>query len=83
MNDLDTGKKLPINVFLSLLPLPISFFATRHLPTPKHVIFTLSQYIGPSLSCQVLLLPPALFIYFPNTQSQHQQSPQKAIPHQS
>ena len=29
MNDLDTGEKLPINaLFLSFLPLSISFFAT-------------------------------------------------------
>ena len=44
IHDLDTGEKLPINAFLSLLPLSISFFATRHLPTPKHVLFTPSQH---------------------------------------
>ena len=36
--------------FLSLLPLSINFlatclFATRHLPAPRHVLFTPSQYV--------------------------------------
>ena len=43
-DDLDTGERLPINAFLSLLPLSISVFATCLLPAPRHVLLTLSHY---------------------------------------
>ena len=50
-DDLDTGEWLPINTFLSFLPLSISFFATClsatcHLPAPRHVLLTPPQWQG-------------------------------------
>ena len=64
-DDLDTGEWLPINTFLSFLPLSISFFATClsatcHLPAPRHVLLTPPQYVrrqGCGLGIQPLYLP--------------------------
>lgn len=44
VDDLYTGERFLFMHFLSLPPLSISFFATHHLPAPRHILFTPLYY---------------------------------------